>query len=295
MKKIASTFFMKKDGKIMVPDSTAVRVSLWRAMHVQFDDKPHVLKDEIGLKLINPPESWKDRPDMHPIGTKPFRASIVLRSRFVEDLVMTELTKKTKQYVILGSGLDTFAQRKPELSSELTIYEIDKSPTLEWKKRRLIEEGYSLGPNHEFVPVDFESHISWIDELKKTNFDFSKPSILSFLGVSMYLTLDAIKETLTKVSLLPKGSKFIMTFMLPLELVDEKDKFGYEMSLKGARASGTPFISFFSPKEMLDFARSLGFKDLEHFSTTDLAKTYLKGRSDGLWPSTGEEILVITL
>src|SRR5580698_9194351 len=36
------------------PDSTAVRVALWRAQHVQIDPPPHVLEDEIGLKLVAP-------------------------------------------------------------------------------------------------------------------------------------------------------------------------------------------------------------------------------------------------
>ena len=33
------------------PDSTAVRVALWRALHVQVDPPPHVLVDDIGLRL----------------------------------------------------------------------------------------------------------------------------------------------------------------------------------------------------------------------------------------------------
>lgn len=33
-------------------------------MHPQIDVKPLVLEDEIGLQLIAPDESWKQRPDM---------------------------------------------------------------------------------------------------------------------------------------------------------------------------------------------------------------------------------------
>ncbi len=71
------------------PDSTAVRVALWRAMHAQLDAPPHVLEDEIGFKLVSPEPSWRDRPDMHPQGTSTNRASIVARSRFIEDLVLS--------------------------------------------------------------------------------------------------------------------------------------------------------------------------------------------------------------
>jgi hypothetical protein len=57
---------MSQDEQIPVPDSTAVRVALWRALHVQVDPPPHVLEDEIGLKLAGPDENWRRRPDMDP-------------------------------------------------------------------------------------------------------------------------------------------------------------------------------------------------------------------------------------
>ncbi|HEY1214169.1 MAG TPA: class I SAM-dependent methyltransferase [Bryobacteraceae bacterium] len=98
------------------PGNTAVRVALWRAMHVQVDPQPHVFEDEIGLKLAAPEEGWHNRPDMSPF-TRPFRASILARARFIEDLVAEESPCGVGQYVILGAGLDTFAQRRPELAS----------------------------------------------------------------------------------------------------------------------------------------------------------------------------------
>src|SRR5260221_14783035 len=105
-------------------DSTAVRVALWRAMHVQVDPPPHVLEDEIGLRLVAPDESWRRRPDMDPDGTRPFRASIVARARFIEDLVVEKAGQGVGQYVILGAGLDSFAQRRPEIASQLLVFEV---------------------------------------------------------------------------------------------------------------------------------------------------------------------------
>jgi O-methyltransferase involved in polyketide biosynthesis len=81
------------DEATVAPDGTAVRVALWRAMHVQADPPPHVLEDEIGLRLADPDDGWRDRGDMHPDGTRTFRASIVVRSRFVEDLVRDEAAR----------------------------------------------------------------------------------------------------------------------------------------------------------------------------------------------------------
>src|SRR5689334_3292127 len=97
--------------RTVAPDSTAVRVALWRALHVEVDAPPHVLKDTIGLQLAAPDEGWRQRPDMHPQGTSMFRASIVARARFIEDLVVDQMASGVDQYVLLGAGLDTFAQR----------------------------------------------------------------------------------------------------------------------------------------------------------------------------------------
>ena len=58
--------------------------------------------------------------------TRPFRASIVARARFIEDLVAEQAARGVGQYVILGAGLDTFAQRRPELASRLLVFEVDQ-------------------------------------------------------------------------------------------------------------------------------------------------------------------------
>src|SRR5438105_2817715 len=146
---------------VAAPDHTAVRVALWRAMHVQVDPSPHVLEDEIGLQLVAPDESWRQRPDMHPQGTRGYRAAIVARARFIEDLVLEQARQGISQYVIVGAGLDTFAQRRPEVASSLCVFEIDKPEMQAWKRQRLIELGFGISNNLRFVPVDFEAGDSW--------------------------------------------------------------------------------------------------------------------------------------
>jgi O-methyltransferase involved in polyketide biosynthesis len=73
-----------------------------------------VLGDGIGLRLASPEDGWRSRPDMHPEGTAPFRASIVARARFLEDFVTEQAARGVSQYVLLGAGLGTFAQRRPK-------------------------------------------------------------------------------------------------------------------------------------------------------------------------------------
>ena len=68
---------------------------------------------------------------------------------------------------------------------------------------------------------------------------------------------------------------------------------GIERAVAGARANGTPFISFFTPAEMLTMARDAGFKEVQHVSAAMLAERYFAGRTDGLRPPNNSEELLV--
>ena len=106
---------------------------------------------------------------------------------------------------------------------------------------------------------------------------------------------DAITATLHQVAALAPGSALAMSFMLPIELADPEVRPGIERAAAGARANGTPFISFFTPAEMLSLARDVGFKEVKHVSAAMLAQRYFASRTDGLRPpNNSEELLVGT-
>jgi O-methyltransferase involved in polyketide biosynthesis len=307
------------DEQMAAPDGTAVRVALWRAMHVQVDLPPHVLEDEIGLHLAAPDDGWRRRGDMDAVRTSRFRAGVVARSRFAEDMVAEQAGHGVAQYVILGAGLDTFAQRQPDLASRLRVFEVDRPGPQTWKRERLTELGYDIPAWLRLVPVDFEAGDfeagnfeagnfeagnfeagnfeaggSWWERLSAAGFDPGRPAVVASLGVSMYLTREANAATLHQLASLAPGSTLVMTFAPPLDLLDEEDRAGRLVTEKGARASGAPWLSFFAPSEIMALARDAGFKDARHVSAAMLNQRYFAGRTDGLRTSSGEELLVAT-
>jgi methyltransferase (TIGR00027 family) len=274
----------------VAPDSSAVRTALWRALHVQLDAPPHLIEDEIGLALADPQAGWRDRPDMHPIGTGGYRAAIVARTRFVEDLLVDE---SVGQYVLLGAGLDTFAQRHPELAERVRVFEIDQPGPQTWKRQRLEELGYGVAEHLRLIPVDFEADDDWWQALLDAGFDLAARSLVSSSGVSMYITKTATATTLRQVAGMAKGSIVVMTFMLPFELIDdEADRRGLEGAARGAQASGTPWISFYAPDEIVAVARAAGLTYSRYVPTAELADRYLAGRTDSLRAAGGEGILL---
>ncbi len=292
----------EQNKKIKEPDNTAVRTALWRALHIQADAKPHIFEDEIGLKLVAPPDDWQQRPDMK--YTKRLRASIVARARFIEDLIIEQSKQGVSQYVILGAGLDSFAQRRQDLASpkdgsrKLHIFEIDRPETLTWKQQRLIELGFGVPEYLHFVPVDFSQsgrypqNSFWWEQLLIAGFDAGKPAFVACTGVSLYLTKEAIISTLNQIAALALGSKLAMTFYLPMCLLEEEDKAMQEIAEKGARDAGTPMISFFTTEEIFSLANEAGFIDIRTISTKDMVQNYFKKRTDNLLPASGEVFLI---
>jgi methyltransferase (TIGR00027 family) len=272
------------------PDQTAVRTALWRALHVELDAPPHVLVDELGEQLAAPDANWRQRPDMHPQFTRPFRASIVARARFVEDLIVES---GVEQYVILGAGLDTFVQRRPELASRMTVFEIDQPGPQAWKRERLVELGLGVPDGLRLVPVDFEAGVTWRDQLLAAGFDRTRRTLVASAGVSMYLTHEANAAAFREVAELAPGITFATTFLLPLEMADPDARPGLERAAQGAAASGTPFISYFLPDQMVLLALASGFSRAEHVSADALTARYFGSRSDGLRPPRNAEELIV--
>ena len=275
------------------PDSTAVRTALWRALHTEVDAPPHILDDRIGLQLAAPDADWRQRPDMNEYATPGVRASIVARARYIEDLVVEQASQGVTQYVLLGAGLDTFAQRRSEIASQITVFEVDQPGPQAWKRQRLVELGFGVPEWLRLVPVDFET-TSWWEGLLANGFDADKSAVVASLGVSMYLTREATAATLRQSAMLAGGSTLAMTFMQPLELVDPEEQAMHQATDAAARASGTPFISYYAPDEILAMARDAGFKTARHVSAADYTQRYFADRTDGLRPFTTEALLVAT-
>lgn len=281
------------DRHPVAPEHTAVRVALWRALHAEIDPEPHVLRDQIGAKLVAE-ENWRSRQDMNPDFSKSMRASVVGRARLIEDLVEEEAGRGVVQYVILGAGLDTFAQRRPEIASRLNVFEVDQPGPQSWKRERLEQTGYATPKWLHFVPVDFEAGESWWDLVVSAGFDPKKPAVVVSTGVSMYLTKETNRATFRQLARLAAGSTFATTFMLSLELLPAAERSVMEFVMKKAAESGTPFVSLYSPDEIAATAKDSGFKTARVVSGEDVHRRYFAGRDDGLNGGTAECFLIAT-
>ena len=255
------------DEQTAAPDSTAVRVALWRAMHVQVDPPPHVLEDEIGLQLAAPDDGWRDRPDMDPPAPAgsgrpswPGPAS----SRTWSPSRPATASPSTSSWAPAWTPSPSAGRRSPPASR---VFEVDQPGPQAWKRQRLIELGFGIPDWLRLVPVDFEAGGSLVGAAGRRRLR-SRPAGGRRLHRRHACTSPRTppRPPCARSPRLAPGSTLAMTFLLPPELLDDADRPGLEAAERGARAAGTPFISFYTPAEMLALAREAGFADARHVS-----------------------------
>jgi methyltransferase (TIGR00027 family) len=175
----------------------------------------------------------------------------------------------------------------------MSVFEVDQPGPQAWKRQRLVDTGFGVPDWLRLVPVDFET-TSWWDGLLTNGFDANQPAVVASLGVSMYLTREATAATLRQSAALAPGSTLAMTFMQPLELVAPEEQAMHRATDAAARASGTPFISYYAPDDILAMARDAGFATARHVTAANYTQRYFADRTDGLRPFTAEELLATT-
>lgn len=206
------------------------------------------------------------------------RAFVAVRSRYAEDQLASAVARGVRQYVVLGAGLDTYAYRS---SPGIRVFEVDHAATQDWKRWRLDAAGIPIPDSMTFVPVDFEGQ-SLSNELGQAGFDATQPAFFSWLGVIVYLTLEAASETLRFIAGLPADSGISFDYALgSSSLSPERLAVRDALAARVARV-GEPFRLFFDPPDLARLLHGIGFHRLEDLTPEEINARYFSGRGDGL-------------
>jgi methyltransferase (TIGR00027 family) len=262
---------------------TAIGVAAIRAVHLLRDGEPKIFRDEYALALTG----WTEDQAFAIADRARERLSTmyttwICRGRFAEDRLTLARARGVDQYIVLGAGLDSFALRHAESLGDLVVYEVDDPPMQEWKRWRLEQLDLRPSTGLRFVPCDFETQDVRI-ALAAAEFDSGAPALVSWLGVTQYLTRQAIAGTLRWVAGLAAESEIVLTYLVPSPEADAAKVL--------LAASGTRFETFFPPQEMEALFSESGLHP-EQFTPESLDALYFRDRDDGLRAPTGERLIV---
>jgi methyltransferase (TIGR00027 family) len=145
----------------------------------------------------------------------------LIRARYNEEKLIASLSHGVAQYVIVGAGFDSFGWRRPDLKDQLQVFEIDHPVTQTFKMERLQAAGLVIPTNLHFGAADFE-HETVADVLKRVPYDVKQAAFFSWLGVTCYLTHEAIMGTFRSIkSMARPGSEIVFDYILASALIPE--------------------------------------------------------------------------
>ncbi len=255
-----------------------------RAAHQLLDD-PKVFDDPVALRMIGEESASALRADPGRYEGTPLspylRAFVAARSRYAEDELALGVRRGVRQYVILGAGLDTFAYRNPYPEGVLHVFEVDHPTTQIWKQARLEEIGIRLPGDLTFAPVDFETQ-TLAEGLRGAGYDPSKCTFFSWLGVTEYLTNEAVMATLRFIASAPAGSGVVFDYIISPSLLTPSQRSNFDALERRVASAGEPWRAFFDPAVLTKDLRAMGFGYVEDQGPEEINARYFKNREDGL-------------
>jgi methyltransferase (TIGR00027 family) len=267
------------------PSQTALTAAAARAAHLIVDSAPPVFADTLAGTLLGDLAGefigFHRTHGGHPV-LAGARAQVTTRSRYTEDRLAEAVSHGIRQYVILGAGLDSFAYRS-DLTGKVRVFEVDHPATQRWKRQRLTQAQIAVPEGVTFVPADLESG-SLTADLTRRGFLATEPALVSWLGVTMYLTLPAISRTLAEVSGFAPGTELIADYMLPTEMRDAAGSFYAQLVMPVAADRGEPWLTFLTPGTMSALLDEHGLETVAHVRQCDQVPRWLWNRTDSLRP-----------
>jgi methyltransferase (TIGR00027 family) len=238
-----------------------------RAGHYLHAAEPKIFDDPYAHRLLEMSED-----EIRAYNAKipgPLLSTCVLRSRFAEDRLAAALDR-VNQYVILGAGLDSYSLRMGDKLGSMVVFEVDDPPFQAWKRRRIEALGLKTPEQVRYAPCDFET-MSLDEALAQQGFAAEEPCFITWLGVTQYLTRDAIRETLRWAGERPAGSEIVLTIVEP----------GGKPTQTAAPRQIVDYTTYISMEDMTEMLRDAGFSRIEPF-TRAAAGEFFTGRTDGL-------------
>jgi methyltransferase (TIGR00027 family) len=162
------------------------------------------------------------------------------------------------------------------------VFEVDHPATQEWKRQQLNAAKIPMPETLTFAPIDLESQ-SLADLLQEAGFRTDEPSFFSWLGVTVYLTREAMMATMEYISSsTPSGSGIVFDFVIPPASQNIKRRSVFGLLARRVAGAGEPWQSFFDPNSLIMDLKAIGFTQTENIGPGQINARFFSHRTDKL-------------
>ena len=190
------------------------------------------------------------------------------RTKYLDDTLDSQLQANFRQVVILGAGLDTRAVRKP--SPGVKYFEIDDPTTLAMKEELYREYGFS-DVALKFIPGNYVTD-GLIGLLERGGVDFALPTYFIWEGNTMYLPMDALKQTVRDIRSSMTRFRLSFDYMAESVIARTTGDAGITGLVESFTRMGAPWLSGIA--DVRGLAREMRLNLIENFPTAELFRRY---------------------
>ncbi|HEY0802553.1 MAG TPA: class I SAM-dependent methyltransferase, partial [Steroidobacteraceae bacterium] len=142
-----------------------------------------------------------------------------------------------------------------------------------WKYERLRHAGIETPPTLTHVAVDFEQQ-SLMERLVEAGFRVDQAACFLWLGVTVYLTPEAVMTVLRTIAGVP-AAEVIFDYVEPLEKQPPEQRQLLASMSTHAASRGEPWLCPFDSAELHGELRRVGLTDIEDLSPADITSRFL--------------------
>ncbi|MBN2169149.1 MAG: SAM-dependent methyltransferase [Actinobacteria bacterium] len=267
---------------------TAQLVTFFRSLETLRPESERLFNDPLAEKLLDFPYTPISRRNTNasiarffltlgPFAT--FYNAITARTRYIDDCIERCITDGAGQLVILGAGFDTRPFRMGGLLKSVKVFEVDFPGTQQVKVKKLENVGGLIHDGAIFVPLDFEKDDLRLKLLDR-GYDPGIKTLFIWEGVTMYLTPEAVDETLAFVnSSSPAGSSIVFTYSPKSRCGGRALKDVSAIEQMFFKVMGEPQIFGIDRDNLSGFLLERGFTLNEDLSGGELIDRYINMRS----------------
>jgi methyltransferase (TIGR00027 family) len=241
---------------------TAYSAAQYRAAH-QVAEGGRIFTDPLATRILGGETVVDNAP-----GRRAMRLFIAARTAFAERALAEAVARGTRELVVLGAGLDTFAYRNPY--PELRVIEVDHPDTQAWKRDRLADARIGIPETLRYLGVNFET------ETLADRLTVGDRTFFLWLGVVPYLTRAGFDETLRFIAGVDR-SEVVFDYAMPPSSLPPERRARLEVRAARVASLGEPWQTYFRPAELRAILHD--FADVEDLGPAQLAARYF-GRPD---------------
>jgi methyltransferase (TIGR00027 family) len=202
---------------------------------------------------------------------------LTIRARLSDDIAAEMASNGLEQIALLGAGFDTMSLRVEDVLRDATIFEVDH-PATQAIKRDVMEQ-IGAPKNLRFVAVDFEKD-DFAEKLRQAGFAPSRHSLVVWMGVTYYLTAQAMTRALCQIHTLGgAGMRFVFDYMLKDVINGATRNRNARGKARIAARLGEPWLFGLDPAMVGDYLAAFNFKLLKDYDAEELHTRYCPERA----------------